>query len=285
MPESAANCWDVAAGLDAEFIVFPLDSGDRPAVFAGTETLVCQAWRGDDTTPTAGVAAAAWRLPDGTDEVPDDWPVDAPYVVVSILGTGTASSLESYRLLRVSAVAGGKSRELLTTWLHVGDSPGAADAPACYCTLQDMIDVGGGWLPKLMMESGRTDFLAERARATNKLRAVLLARWRPDDCIDLGSYDGTWDYSYGRPSKRLTELLDADGLILDGETRAAVACLAVAFACERSLTWEADDPMARRAVAFERRWRAALPGLSCGIDDDADGVANFWVDLSTISSR
>lgn len=259
--------------------MFPYDSGASPVVFAGTETLTSK--RQADTA-TVRPAFGRVQFPRRVRPPPRRLAGGRPLrrrVGAGLRHRGHGRGLSAAADLRR---LGRKARELLTTWLHVSDSPDPpmrrpATAPSRTCS------TFRAWLPKLMMESGRTDFLAERA-ATNKLRAVLLARYRPDCSIDLGSYDGSWDDSPGRPLKRLTAPLDAGGLVLDGGDPAAVACLAVAYACERALTWEGDEPMQRRAVASERRWRAALPGLSCGIDDDADGVADFWVD-STISSR
>lgn len=274
--------WEVPVGLDQDFQVWVTqDDGVTPIVFTGSETFVCQVWQGDDMAPVSGVLSASWVGGD---------PVEGAFTA-SVLGAGTASLASDYYAVRINVLTGsGRMYRAYDGALWLQDSPGAAAAPLVYCSLQDLLDVGGAWLVPLMQEGGKTSFLAERGRAKRRLDDVILSRSRP---LSWGAYPwGVADrlitmqvMSYEQPDIYLAGLLKNGALVVTPEVNEACAYLAAAFVCERQFTWDGADPHAARGAYYHDLWRARLMTLTPGIDVNGDGVAEWFFDLNVASSR
>lgn len=275
--------WQVPLGLDADFYVDVLDEAGDPMVFTGAEPFTVWMWQGDDLAPVTGVLSATWT---------NGNPSGGTFVAsVSGAAVTTAALTSDYYLTRFAiTLATGRLYSAYEGWLNLQDAPGTAVVPTVYCTLQDMLDVGGDWLTGLMQEGGRTSFLADRARATRKFDEIILSRSRP---MTYGYNYGAWGlynygYNYGSPEQPdpyVAGLLANHQLIVTDDIRECVAYLAASLACERSMTWDGNDPHAKRAAYYRQKHRARLSCLSVGIDVNADGVADLWYNLGRFSQR
>jgi hypothetical protein len=275
--------WRVPVGVDADFVVrVTQDDGETPVAFTGSEAFACSLWQGDDLTPVDGVLSPAWI----TDETLGLDPADGSFVV-SVMGSATlALASDAYQVRIVVVGAGGRTYEAYKGVLWLEDAPGAAAVPVTYCTLQDMLDVCGDWLIPLMQDSGKTSFLAERARASRTFQQAVLFRSRPYSApggIDLL----TWTNSYEGPDVYLSGLIDDGRLVTTPDVAEAVAYLAASYVCERQLTWDGDDPHARQADHYYRKYRARLAGLTVGVDYSTagDGSAIRSFNMGVFSSR
>jgi hypothetical protein len=173
-------------------------------------------------------------------------------------------------------------------WLQYLDSPGLAADPAVYCSLQDMLDMGGDWLPTQMLDSGRTNFLAERKRARQWFDQCFLARIRnfARSYVDLGGPFQPWLVTDAdNPSIR--GYLDSNLLIVTGEIIEANACKAIEIVCDRAISCEDNDPWSARAARYRARARNTLATCIAGLDlsDPPDGIADLVVNFAYNSMR
>jgi hypothetical protein len=151
-----------------------------------------------------------------------------------------------------------------------------------------MVDVCGDWLLPLMQDSGKTSFLAERARASRMLEKAVVGRSRPyamDGWIDLTIY--TTQGGFEGPDFWLSRLIGQGRLVASDDVKEAVAYLAGSYVCERQITWDGDDPHRDRAAYYYQKWRARLAGLTVGVDYSTagDGSAVRSFNMGSISSR
>lgn len=268
-----SNLWKVAAGRGDSVKLTLRDSAGTALVLAGTETLAGTVWAGDDLAPLAGVLTLSHDTP------------ASGIVKAAIVPAQTAAVTPGYYRIALDVTLGGTVYRFWAAWLEIQDTAGAATAPPVYCTLQDMLDLGGSWLPALMMESGRSNFVAQRARARDWFDGAFLARCRDDvGYIDLlGPFYPWMAPEQDNPSIR--DYLAADKLIVTGDVREACACKAIGLVCEAAITGEPGDPWPARAARFHARARSLLLGLRPGIDSDGDGEPDIVVNMSLMSRR
>ena len=246
--------WEVPVGIDADFEVTILDKFGEPVVFSGAEPLpAAWMWQGVDLTPIAFVLMVSWTggsPPDGV-------------CIASVSGAATAAMASDYYLTRIAVTLGsGRLYNAFDGWLNLQDSPGAGVAPVVYCTLQDLLDVGGDWLATLMTTTGRTSFLADRARAARQLDRAILSRSRP--CSRGWSESMLTLQGFGpeQPDTYLAGLLAGGGLVQHPEIAEACAYLAAHYVCERVLTWDEGDAHRRRSVYSPWcKWRSLRRGV------------------------
>lgn len=274
------NLWDVPAGAHADFKVQICDEADDPIAYAGYEALTVVVWQGDDMAPVPGLLSASWTGGDSLTGV----------CVVTIDGAATAALASDYYLVRLTVTTSMREYLAYEGWLRLGDAPGSAVAPAMYCSLQDLIDVAGDWIVGLMTSTGRTSFIADRARASRKLEEVVLSRSRPLILGDCGGWSllnyNAW-MSPEAPDQYLAGLLATGRLVVTPDVKEAVAYLAASLVCERALTWDENDVHAKRAGAYYKRWRLRLNTLNVGVDYSTagDGSSIRYFAMSTFSQR
>jgi hypothetical protein len=276
------NCLpDTPVGDDAAFTLYLYGANNRAiTTYTGSESVRARLWQGDDQADIApGVLTLAF---DATLAL-------TGATTLSVLGSGTAALTPSYYRLRAEIQLAGGWRPYFVGWLPLVDSPGSGTVPDTYCTLQEMLDLGGNWLPKLMDESGQANFLAERAEAKSRLDLIILNHSRP--YIGEGS---NWFVSYGYSSPILgSELPDTyvSGLLADGklmqtdELRRAAAYLALSLACEKAFTWEDQDPYLARARFLRAKFNQTVFAMVALFDTDSDGTADFGIPLGRFSIR
>ena len=163
------SMWEVPIGWDADFFVDVQEADGDPIAFDGTEPLTCWLWQGDDLAPVPGVLTATWAGGDPT----------VGRFVASVSGTATAALASDYYLTRIAVLM--PTMRLYNAydgWLSLQDAPGAGVAPVVYCTLQDMLDVGGDWLATLMSTTeAHVVHRLTGPRASRQLDQAILSRF------------------------------------------------------------------------------------------------------------
>lgn len=268
-----SNLWKVPAGKGDAQLFTIRDASGAALAFAGDEDLAATVWAGDDTAAMSSIIAL-------THETPADGVVRA-----TIQPANTAAVTPGYYRFALEISLGGTAYRFATGWLQVEDTAGSAAEPAVYCSLQDMLDLGGSWLPSLMIESGRTNFVAQRAHAREWYDKLFLSRCRDDVAyIDLTGPFQPWQ-SPEQDNQTIVDYLADDKLIVDANVIEANACKAIAWACETAITDEPGDPWPARAFRFHARARNVALRSNPGIDTDGDGRPDITVNLGYFSLR
>ena len=268
-----SNVWKVPVGRGDAIKLTVRDADGTALVLSGSETLSATIWAGDDLAATSGAVTLAHDTP------------ASGIVMATAVGAVTATMTPGFYRLALEITLASTVYRFWTAWLELEDTAGAATAPPVYCTLQDMLDLGGSWLPALMMESGRSNFVAQRARARDWFDGVFLARCRDDvGYIDLLGPFYPW-MAPEQDNPTIRDYLAADKLIVTGDVKEACACKAIGFVCETAITGEPGDPWPARAARFHARARSLLLGLRPGIDTNADGEPDIVVNMSVMSRR
>lgn len=268
-----SNLWKVARAR-GDFIKLTLrDSAGTALVLEGTETLAGTVWGGDDLAPLSGVLTLTHETP------------ASGIIRATVVPAQTAAVTPGYYRVALDITLGGTVYRFWAGWMEIQDTAGTATEPPTYCSLQDMLDLGGSWLPSLMMESGRSNFVAVRARARDWFDSAFLARCRNDvGYVDLLGPFYPW-MTPEQDNPTIRDYLADDLLIVTGDVKEACACKAIGFACETAITGEPGDPWPARAARFHARARSLLLTLRPGIDTNADGEPDITVNMSYVSRR
>lgn len=268
------NVWSVPVGKGDAFIVVARDSSGEPLELAGNEPLTALVWEGDDRPTMAGVIVLSHYQP------------SAGEIRADVKPLVTAALAPGFYRVELDVAIGGVTYPFYEGWLELQDSPGSAAAPPVYCSLQDMIDLAGEWLPELLSSRSRTNFLAQRARAREWLDRVILAKVRPmGGPIDLLSGPFTAYTAPEADDPYIAAALKADQLIVTPGVREACARYAIALVCEQQITDADKDVWPARALRFRASARQVLTGLNPGLDFNGDGRPDYTVNLGYFSLR
>jgi len=144
-----------------------LIGGDGVALtsFAGTETLASSCWTGDDQEASFSPTATWIDASEGT-------------IRLSVAGSQTTDLSPGTYNLQLSITSGGVTVKQNLPGLRILPSPGTAEPPATYCTLDDLRRVAA-WVDQLQdLDTDQTGFAEQRAIAWQWLVLQVMARFR-----------------------------------------------------------------------------------------------------------
>lgn len=231
------------------------------------DAFTCQVWAGDDAE-SALTPSVTWET--------------APNVVAVEIDAATLSRGEYQCRITDSGDA-----DVAWWTLRVLPAPGTADAPATYCSFDDLL-LYAPWLAELASaDSDQGGFVEQRGRARQWIDAAIQRRWRPPAYgpISLSAttvWLGTPSDPTG-PSTWLQDLLDDDGLVVSAAIREAAAKFAVSLVCGAQLgDARAGTSYGSLAVRYHAEAEAALASTSVQIDVDDDGDPDLVIDMSSV---
>ena len=269
--------WSVPVGDDAQFAAWIYDSNDKPIVtYQGNEPLTVKVWQGEDLAAVPDIITVDFTDP------------STALTTATIHGPATALLVPEWYRVELDITVGDYVFPYYEGWLELQASAGQAVAQPVYCTYQDVIDLAGGWLPKMQSKLGETVFLAERAKARYHFDKVILARVRPAS-YDFRSYIAS-GYSSGQlisdqDDQYIKGLLAANKLLVTSDVKEANAYLALSMICEKQLTWDDTDVFAKRAAFYQAKWRQRVSCITAEIDTNNDGVGDLVINLGVMSNR
>jgi hypothetical protein len=264
----SAAAWSLT--IHAEGTGLPVEGYD------GTEALSADVWPGDDL-PALFHPAVTW--------------VDAAAAKIRIaLAPSSTASLAGgrYQLrARVTPAGDGLPRALFRAWLDVRSTPGTGTARPVYGTADEMLRLAP-WLTSLQAETDQSNFAEARADAREWLDGIILERW-------AGLYPGrsfarqdTFDWSTPGATVApawMRAALAADGLLVRPAVARACACYAIAEACEPQLG--KLEGTSYQALGRRMRYQAEqlVRTLRAEVDTNADGLAEYAIDLGGFRIR
>lgn len=273
------NTWAVPAGESDSFdVTIANAAGPITGQYQGTEPLPVQLWKGSDLANIAGICTASWISgPDGT--------------VLATVAPPAATAPGYYRV-RLNVTYGGATSPIYYGWLKVEASPGTAAASPVYCELQDLVDLAGDWLERLMQggPSDQTDFARERAMAREWLDDIIIGRsrvfaYRFD--LNYALYYGSFPFGpVEAPDSVITNYLASDMLMIVPRTIECCSYKALAFICEKRQTFdEKGEEYRQRAQWYHRKAANSLRRYRATLDTNADGRADVAFNLGVLTFR
>lgn len=277
----AENVVDVMVGNDVTFYPYLSDRrGQAITTYTGSESVRARVWKGDDMAVVSGVATATFNGTMAT----------TGKTTVVVNGSATSALTPGWYRMVCEIQVSSSWYEYWAGFLLLKDAPGAATTPPVYCTLQQLLDIAGDWLPRLMSDTGRVDFLAERARAKSYIDRVILNHYRTNSG-EGSNWFVAYAYSspmYGAelPDAYLKGLIDGGtALMQNDDITLAATYHALALICEKAFTFESGDPFQSRARFYNAKSQAMLCSTVAQFDTDADGDADFGIPLGRFSIR
>jgi hypothetical protein len=275
---SGPNLWTAAVGTNSKMDVDLYSASNQPIAYAGTEPLAVQCWHGDDTLNVPGLVTASWT--GGNPAI--------GRAVLTLNGVATAGLNPDFFLLRLLVTQAAGTFTGWEGWLRLMDAPGVAVPPPTYCSLQDVQDVAGEWIVKLMVETGRTGFIADRARAREWMDKIIVNRFRPAAMTDMAYLAS--GYSSGQliselPDQYIVGLLANNQLMVNEDIREACAYYAVALICERQISWDKEDTFHARARYFKAKAAQTVNSIVAQFDTNGDGNPDLASNLGVFSLR
>jgi hypothetical protein len=273
------NTWSVPAGESDSFTVtITGDAGPIVGQYDGTEPLPLVVWAGGNLAPINGIASASWLDPAaGTVQV----------------GVGPPPSMAAgYCRIRCSVTYRGATAPYYFGWIKVEQAPGTAAEGPVYGSYQDLADLAGDWLDRLMQGGAgdQTNFLKERMRARSWLDDIIVGASR----VYAYNFDITYALFYGSfpfgpvesPDVVLTNYLASDFLQIVPRTVECTAYKALAYICEKRVTFDAEgEQYHKRALYYHRRASNSLRSYRPTLDTDGDGKPDIAFNLGTLSFR
>lgn len=277
----AENVWSVPVGSNAVFHPYLTNSrGQAITTYTGSEAVRAFVWQGDDTEAIDDVLSLSF----------DALQAATGKTTAAVDGTATEDLAPGWYLLRCEIELSGAWYTYYEGFLHLKDSPGTAEIPPVYCTVQDMLDQGGGWLPKLMSDLGRTNFIAERARAKSHIDRVILNHVRNNVGEGSNAFVSS-DYALPGAGGELPDpyvkglLSDGDKLLQNDEIKEAAAFYALHLLCMKALTFEAGDVMLARSRYYKAQFNRVILSTVAQFDTNDDGEADLSINLGRFSIR
>jgi hypothetical protein len=274
------NLWETHVGDSPSFAVTVCDENESPisGVYAGTEALKATVWEGETIAPIASVLTTAWTS--GT----------AGTTSALINGATTAGMTPGFYQVLLELTYGGNLMPYYKGWLRLLPIGAAGSDPPTYCSLQDLIDKAGDWLPRMMQETTASNFLAERARARSWLDEIITSRSR----VFAYRFDLAYALYYGSfpfgpvesPDSVVVGYLASDNLIVRDRTIEVVAYKALALICEKKISFDdRGDDYRKRAQWYHAKASQALRGYRCEIDTNNDGKTDIAFNLGVLTFR
>ncbi len=276
--------------------------GQSPAslagVFSGDETFAVRLWTGDDQ-PNLATLTARWAT---SADAPADQPtrydgnptdLSTPYVILSVPASAIGDLPPA--LYRLQVLINPETDAVLAYQglIELTAAPGTAEAPAVYCTFDDVRKVAP-WIGQLITQdtSLQSDLAEQRALARSRIDDAIVAAYRPfagrgrgGNSYLLATTVGTYESG---PSKWLRDQL-ADGLLMTAGSRGLrlreiAARLTVSIACEGQLGKASDEtPFQKLGRYNARKAEALMGGWVAEIDLNADGSPDLAINLGVLS--
>ncbi len=257
-------------------LTITLANADGPLAYVGTETLQAIVWAGDDQSALATLTPT-W----------DD--AAAGTVSLTIPAATTTSLAPQAYTISLTVVSATVKYEGWRAWLRIESGPGAADAPAVWCSYDNML-LYSSWLDDLQSESDTAGFAEQRARATqwaieqgmSRARDMLESQFQrhaaryntntltwviPDSGVDLGPQWGR--SSYIEP-QMLVDLNtwrdrfdDTEIVVVDSRMKEIVARYAIGLVCEPQIGNASDGTSYQvHAVRYRRKAIQLMAGYT-----------------------
>lgn len=274
------NTWQCPAGEAQTYTVTITNSAGIALtnLYDGSEALEALVWQGSNLAPIAGVLAPAWNTPaDGT--------VNVALTVPDDMAPGW------YRV-RLSVTYTGQKSPFYYGWLEVLATPDAGEEPPTYTSYQDLEDLAGDWLKRLMQgdQTDRSNFLAERAMAREWLDDIIIGNsrvfaYRFD--LNYALYYGSFPFGpVEAPDTVIAQYLASNYLMVVPRTIECCAYKALAFICEKRMTFDEDgESYRRRAIFYHRKASNSLRRYRATLDTNADGKPDIAFNLGVITFR
>lgn len=256
-------------------LTITLANADGPLAYVGTETLQAIVWAGDDQSALATLTPT--------------W-LDATAGTVSLtIPAATTTSLDpAAYTISLTVVSASVKYEGWRAWLRIESGPGSADAPAVWCSYDDMLRFAS-WLDQIQGESDTAGFAEQRARATewaieqgmSRARDMLelqfqrhAARYNtntltwviPDSGVDLGPQWGRSSYIEPQMLDDLTtwrsRFDDTTCVVVDSRMKEIVARYAIAMACDQQIGEMAKTSYQELAARFRRKAIQLMAGYT-----------------------
>ena len=246
----------IAQAKDSErrWLVRLIHETGEPLAYDGSESLACKLWAGDDR--------AVWATPSCVWKTPPD------LARVTI----TPAHLQNVPagLCKLRIYVGSSPIHAAEACLRVLNAPGAATAPASYCSAQDLRSL----FPKI-------DELADRQEdQTGFAEQIGAAR----DWIDGSIRDAyAQERGNGEARRQAQQWLSADKLVVSAAIRRAAACHAVADILQGQLG--GSEEFAKLSARLRHQARRHLAETIAEIDLDGDGAGDVFIELSAVRCR
>jgi len=277
---SPKNPWKCPAGDAQTYTVFVTNGSGATIVntYAGTEPLTATVWQGSDLAPIAGVVSASW--------------LSGPAGSTTVKLTPPADLAPGYYRVRLEVTYQGQKSPYYFGWIKVEAVAGSGAASPVYGSYQDMVDLAGDWLTRLQQgdPGDETTFLRERAMAREWLDDIIVSRSR----VFAYRFDLTYALYYGSfpfgpveaPDSVIAGYLASDFLQVVPRTIECTTYKALAFACEKRMTFDADgEAFRQRAIFYHRKASNSLRRYRCTLDTDGDGNADIAFNLGVLTFR
>jgi hypothetical protein len=267
----------VAQGASAtfDFQDFMPDLVTPKSTYLITDTLTAKVWPGDDqlivATPTASwidVTVAQWKL--------------------AFVPADTATLIPGTYRFRVTATRGSGVVELLSDSVEITAVPGAAAAPAVYCTYEDMA-AEVNWLQQFQSETeDQTGFAEQRKKAREWMDGMILRSAPRYGAGQLVSMQGSWNWGSGTRLAMdpvMAGYLAADGLMLTTPQGRAIVQACACYAISLVFQSQIGKENAGMANGFAMKARYIAATIVAEIDSNDDGVADYAIPLSVTNTR
>jgi hypothetical protein len=273
------NTWTVPAGMSESFdITVQNQSGPITGQYAGNEPLPVTVWEGSNLANLAGVVSCRW--------------ISGPAGTVQATVAPPSGMAPGYYRVRIAVTYGGATSPIYYGWLKVDAVPGTAAEAPTYCSLQDLVDLAGEWLEKLMQSGAgdQTNFLRERAMAREWLDDAIIGQSR----VFAFRFDLTYALYYGSfpfgpveaPDTVVAQYLASNYLQITPRTIECCGYRALFHICEKRQTFdEAGEQYRQRALYYKRMASNSLRRYRPTLDTNADGKPDIAFNLGVISFR
>jgi hypothetical protein len=251
-----------------------LHSGLAIDSYASAATLACACWPGDDRAASFAPTVAWSDAANGQ-------------VSLTIAGSDTAALGPGDYALELSITASGRTVKRRFGVLRLVATPGDADPPAAYGSLDDMLREAP-FLRDLAADADQAGFAEQRGQAREWLDSLLQRHYRGGRALVAMDYSLDhllWGGARtGADDATLQGYLDDDRLVLTGPSgrRLVRACAlyAAAIVCRSQVGATKDDTSYQaHALRLGRTAEAIATGTVASLDTDGDGTADLAIDL------